>query len=501
MSLESSVRSLATDPPHLIALRELANRILIPVLWGYIVVAGVVGGLAGKDLTLLIGAGAGVALVCTLIWLRAPQSATTRYTIAAGLGCDWMLLIYAASGTPSGFILDAHMIYFIFNAFVLTYFCWRSILVINAIASVHHVLLSLFFPLLIWPGEDYVWAHFLIHVGYVVLQTGPLLLLAIKVHGLFYAAHASTEAAETARAQEKQASEAAERTRTSAAEDRRRGLVALARQFETRVLEVVRTVSASATDLQATAQTMSTAAGQSTAQAAAVAAAAEQTSANVQTVATATEQLSASVQEIARQVAESARISEDAAVKAERTNDLVRKLAAAADRIGEVVGLITTIASQTNLLALNATIEAARAGEAGKGFAIVAGEVKNLANQTARATDEISRQIGTVQEETRATVGAIHEVAAIIGTIRGISIGISSAVEQQGAATSEIARSVQQAARGTHQVSSTIARVSDSAALTGQSAHQVLTSASQLASDSDHLRREVQDFLQSVRTA
>ena len=271
--------------------------------------------------------------------------------------------------------------------------------------------------------------------------------------------------------------------------------------FDRNVSGVLNIVAGASTELEATASSLSASAEQSTAQASTVAVAAEQTSANVQTVATATEELSASIAEIARQVAESARIANTASDKAAHTDELVQKLSTAAGRIGEVIKLINDIASQTNLLALNATIEAARAGDAGKGFAVVAGEVKSLANQTAKATDDIARQIAAVQEETRNTVAAIQDIAAIIGEIRTISTGISSAVEEQGAATSEIARNVQQAAQGTQAVSDTIGGVSQSAASTGAAAQQVLGSAGQLSQNVDHLKREVQEFLASVKSA
>ncbi|MDR3438160.1 methyl-accepting chemotaxis protein [Telmatospirillum sp.] len=232
-----------------------------------------------------------------------------------------------------------------------------------------------------------------------------------------------------------------------------------------------------------------------------VAAALGQATSNVQTVASAAEELSASISEISRQVSDSARISATASEEAARTNAIVQSLTEAADHIGEVVNLINSIASQTNLLALNATIEAARAGEAGKGFAVVAGEVKNLANQTAKATDEIRAQIGNVQDETRRAVEAIKTIGTIIDQVQEISSGIASAVEQQGAATREIARNVQEAAHGTQEVSRNVTGVVDGAEDVVVLAKKTRSSAEVLARDADSLRGKVAAFLDGVRAA
>ena len=282
-------------------------------------------------------------------------------------------------------------------------------------------------------------------------------------------------------------------------EEKRQSMLEMADRFERQVKQVVDGVSSSATEMQATAQQMSTTAEETTRQSASVATASDEATANVQTVAATAEELSASIAEIGRQVNQSAKIAANAVEEAETTNDTVQGLAAAASKIGEVVELINNIAGQTNLLALNATIEAARAGEAGKGFAVVAGEVKNLANQTAKATQDISDQILAIQTETNDAVGAIERIRDVITEVNEIATTIATAVEQQGVSTQEIARNVQQAARGTQDVNQNIESVSRAASETGSAASQVLSASQDMSRQAEGLRSEVDRFLREVR--
>ncbi|MGE8126079.1 methyl-accepting chemotaxis protein [Methylobacterium sp. NPDC080182] len=291
------------------------------------------------------------------------------------------------------------------------------------------------------------------------------------------------------------------RADAAAAAERKRTMVELADGFERAVGGIVGLVSSSATELQATAQQMTATAQETASQSTTVAAAAEEASTNVNTVAAAAEELGSSVQEIGRQVTGSAHLAQAAVGEADQTAYLVQALSQNAARIGDMVGMISGIAGQTNLLALNATIEAARAGAAGRGFAVVASEVKALAEQTAKATEEIARQIGEVQGVTAQAVTAIGGITGRIREIDSVATSIAAAVEEQGAATQEIVRNVAQASAGTNAVTGNIAGVAQASEETGAAAGQVLSAASELSRQSEHLGAEVARFLATVRAA
>ncbi|HKU05402.1 MAG TPA: cache domain-containing protein [Bradyrhizobium sp.] len=283
--------------------------------------------------------------------------------------------------------------------------------------------------------------------------------------------------------------------------EKRRTMMEFAGKFEASVQAVVGEVITDAGDMRDAAKSMHQTAGTASDRSKVVANACQEASENVQTVASAAEELSASIAEIGQRVAQAAQVADKAASDGQRTNQAVQGLAAAADKIGEVINLINNIASQTNLLALNATIEAARAGEAGKGFAVVASEVKSLASQTAKATEEISAQITAIQTETQQVVENIQGICATILQVNEISSSIAAAVGEQGAATQEIAASVQRAASGTNSVSQNITNVTTATTQTGEVAQVVLQSSDKLAGKLQVLQREVSEFVAGLRAA
>jgi methyl-accepting chemotaxis protein len=282
---------------------------------------------------------------------------------------------------------------------------------------------------------------------------------------------------------------------------RRAELHNLAEGFETTVGNIIENVGSASSELENSAVILTKSSAATQQLSTVVAGASEETSANVQSVASATEEMASSINEIGRQVVDSNRIANEAVDQAQKTDARIVELSLAASRIGDVTQLITTIAEQTNLLALNATIEAARAGDAGRGFAVVAQEVKALAAQTAKATSEISTQIAGMQAATHDSVVAIKEISGTIGRVSEIAAAIAAAIEQQGAATQEIARNVQQAAIGSTQVANSIADVNRGAGDTGSASSQVLSSAQLLSNENKRLKAEVAKFLATVRAA
>jgi methyl-accepting chemotaxis protein len=290
-------------------------------------------------------------------------------------------------------------------------------------------------------------------------------------------------------------------TQARAAAERRAAMESIASDFERSVTGIVRSVSTAAAGMQTTAQSMTATASDASARAATVGAASQSASNNVGTVAAAAEELSSSVTEISRQVSRSSEIASKAVGDAERTNATVGALSTGAEKIGEVVKLIHSIAAQTNLLALNATIEAARAGESGRGFAVVASEVKALANQTAKATEEISAQVAAMQASTSDAVASIGGITETIAQMSDITVSISTSIEQQGDATREIARNIQSVAAGSNEISAHIGGVTTAAAATGKAASEVLSNARELDNQSGMLRGAVDEFLAKVRAA
>lgn len=300
------------------------------------------------------------------------------------------------------------------------------------------------------------------------------------------------------RAKELEATEIAER---KAKEVRQQKVDAATNKFELAMQEIVKFVASASSELQAAAQSLSATAEETSKQSGAVAAASQQATANVQTVASASEELTASIDEIASQVSLSSSVASQAVKDARDAGAKVAELVEAAQRIGDVTKLISGIAEQTNLLALNATIEAARAGEAGKGFAVVASEVKNLANESAKATEEISNKIAEIQTISQSSAEAINMICKVIEEIDGIAGTIAGAIQEQTAATQEISRNVSEAYTGTSEVTMNITSVSDAANSTGASSQQVLSAANELAKQSNVLKVEFDDFIRSVAAA
>jgi len=482
-------------------LRLSASRIFIPLLWAHIAVVGLIDFISpnespvGEVLPYVLAlAFAGIPTASYMLDRAGP---ITRNLVS--IGFVGMASLFVAEG-HGRWQVDFHMYYFAVFAILAAYCDWRAILVAAAATAIHHISLNFLYSAAVFPdGSDL--PRVLLHASVVVIEGVVLVWLVRKLVDLFADSDRAVEVAKKMQEQESRlAAEKLDLQEMAAAEqhaDRGR----IAGLFEASIRTVVDTLGDSVGRLEGAAGKMTVLMDRTEDNTRAAAGAADEAAGSVRTVAAATEELSASIGEINRQVVQSSQIAQHAVAQARQANETVESLANAGIKIGEVVSLINEIAGQTNLLALNATIEAARAGEAGKGFAVVANEVKSLANQTARATEDISRQVEAIQGATGGAVTAIREVTATIEDIEQISGTIASAVDQQRSSTEEIARNVQNVSTGTEDVTRNISGVrqmnGDANAATGE----VSEIASRLGLQSSKLAEEVDRFLQQIRNA
>jgi methyl-accepting chemotaxis protein len=481
----------------LATLQSTAGRYLQWFLWVHLPLICLAAWFAGNPWEGPAGTGLVFAAGSLVVWLRDPHGLGSRLASSVALVGLVSLLVFALRGNKLQ--VDLHMYYFAAMAITAAYCDWRTIVMSVATIALHHLVLNFVLPDAIYPGGGDL-VRVLLHAVIAVFEAVVLVWLTVELQTLFTAASGSLAAMEAAQAHEARLIEEREQARRRAVADENETMAKLADDFEASVEGIVDSLASAVDDMQDLSGTLSESANKASGRADSVVSGAEQAARNVQAVAASAEQLTDSIVQISNRMKMVTGEVEHATGQAGKASETMSLLVGNAAKIGSVVELVRKIAEQTNLLALNATIEAARAGEMGKGFAVVASEVKNLASQTAKATQDITLQIGGIQTATGAAMQEIGTISGTVARINDIIMTVATSVEEQRLATQEISSRVLEAYRGTQDVSSNTGEITELSTRTGTLSADALTAASALSRQAELLKDSLRAFVAKVRT-